>query len=105
MPDWSIKIVPTVSGKGATFVPAVLNAQQDDLVGWNNTTKDTHQIGLPNEPTTGLAEDFVTNPIPPNESSRPGYDTANLGTINYYCLTHPDEPTERGQIVVTPVPE
>lgn len=101
MPDWSIKIVPSGSGKGVQFVPPVLNAQQDDLVSWNNTTNDTHQIGLPNDPVTGLVEDFVTKPIPPNESSRPGYDTAKLGTINYYCLIHP---TERGTIVVTAVP-
>lgn len=101
MPDWSIKIVPSDTGGGAKFDPPVLNAQQDDLVSWNNTTNDTHQIGLPNDPLTGLAEDFVSDPIPADESSRPGYDTATLGTINYYCLIHP---TERGTIIVSEVP-
>jgi plastocyanin len=112
MPDWSIKIVPSDTGAGAAFEPDLqgakqgdpLQAQQDDLVSWNNTTKDSHQIGLPNDPLTGLAEDFVTDPIPAGGSSRPSYDTAVLGTINYYCLTHPTEPTERGTIVVSAVP-
>jgi len=49
MPDWSIKIVSTDAG--AAFVPGLqgakpgdpLQAQQDDLVTWNNTTDETHQ--------------------------------------------------------------
>jgi plastocyanin len=108
MPDWSIKIVSSDNCDGATFDPPVLNTQQDDLVSWNNTTKDTHQIGLPHDPLTGLAEDFVSDPIPANQSSRPGYDTAPQATpedfpvtITYYCLIHP---SERGTIIVSAVP-
>jgi plastocyanin len=106
MPDWSIRIVPSDTGEGAMFDPPVLNTQQDDLVSWNNTTNDTHQIGLPNDPLTGLAEDFVSEPIPADESSRPGYDTATNATsfpvtITYYCLIHP---SERGTIIVSAVP-
>ena len=49
MPDWSIKIIP--SAHGAAFVPDLhgaqpgdpLRTQQDDLVTWNNTTRDSHQ--------------------------------------------------------------
>lgn len=110
MPDWSIKIVPSDTGGAAEFDPPVLNAQQDDLVSWNNTTNDTHQIGLPYDPhpLTGLVEDFVSDPIPPDQSSRPGYDTAPNAastdfpvTITYYCLKHP---LERGTIIVSAVP-
>lgn len=112
MADWSIKIVPSGTGTGAAFVPDLqgaqpgdpLQAQQDDLVSWNNTTKQSHQIGLPNDPLTGLAQTFVSDPIPAGESSRPSYDTGQIGTINYYCMTHPTEATERGTIIVTAVP-
>ena len=109
MPDWSIKIVPSDSGVGAAFVPDLqgyqqgdaLPAQQDDLVSWNNTTKDTHRIGLLNDSATKLAGTFETDPIPAGESSKPSYDTAQLGTITYYCMIHPKE---SGTIIVTAVP-
>ena len=46
----------------------------------------------------------MSDPIPAGDSSRPAYDTSQLGTINYYCLIHQTELTERGTIVVTAVP-
>lgn len=113
MPDWSIKIVPSDSGVGAAFVPDLneaqqgdpLLAQQFDLVSWNNTTNDTHQIGLPNDPLSGLAV-FETEPIPAGRSSSPLYNVAQPNvspsppawTITYYCLLHP---SEKGTISAT----
>jgi hypothetical protein len=118
MPDWSIKIV--LDDKGKTwFLPDLqggkgepLNAQQDDLVSWNNTTEDTHQPWPTNDqynpvdPSTvprGSAT-YMSDPIPAGDSSRPAYDTSQLGTIYYCCLIHQTELTERGTIIVSAVP-
>ena len=120
MPDWSIRIVPSKSGVGAAFVPDLndaeqgdpLQAQQDDLVTWNNTTQDTHQPWPtdnqyspldPSKVQRGTAA-YMSDPIPPGESSRPNYDTSQLGTIYYCCWIHPKETSERGTIIVTAVP-
>lgn len=121
MPDWSIKIVPSSSGGGAAFVPDLqgakqgdpLLAQQDDLVTWNNTTQDAHQPWPTDSSYNPLPDskvlprgsaNYLSDPIPPGESSRPSYDTANLGTTYYCCLIHKTETSERGTIIVSAVP-
>jgi len=114
MPDWSIKIVPSVSGGGASFVPNNLVAQQDDLVTWNNTTNETHQPWptdanyKPKDVKPGSPE-YLSNEIPAGGSSRPSYDVAqpaavapakppNEWTVYYYCSKHPNVVSERGTI-------
>ena len=123
MPDWSIKIVSTGSGARAAFVPDLvgakpgdpLQAQQDDLVTWNNTTKQTHQPWptdshykpLPDSQVPRGSANYLSDPIPAGQSSRPSYDVAQpddepeTWTVYYCCKQHP---TERGKIIATVVP-
>lgn len=122
MPDWSIKIVPSGSGGGAAFVPDVqgakpgdpLQAMQDDLVTWNNTTNEAHQPWQTDSAYQPLSEAWVkahpdlymSDSIPAGESSRPSYDVSQPGglpppkawTIYYYCKAHPTVKSERGTI-------
>jgi hypothetical protein len=115
--DWNIKIIP--SGTGAEFQPNLpnakpgdpLNARQSDIVSWGNRTNQVHQpwptVGNdPNgdpvpKPASGDPPGYLSDPIPPNDSSRPQFVVpGNPGdTINYCCYYHP---TERGQIIVVP---
>jgi hypothetical protein len=128
MPDWSIKIVPASSGGGAAFQPDLhgakpgdpLQAQQDDLVSWNNTTQEVHQPWQTDSNYQPLSEAWVathpflymSDPIPAGMSSSPSYDVAQPGdqpppqswTIYYFCKTHPTRTTERGTIKATVVP-
>jgi hypothetical protein len=129
MPDWSIKIVSANSGSGAAFQPDLhgyqqgdaLIAQQDDLVSWNNTTGDTHQPWPTDSSYNPLSEavvmprgsaNYLSDPIPAGESSRPSYDVAqpvtspppNSWTVYYYCKLHPTIETERGTIEATTAP-
>jgi plastocyanin len=120
MPDWSIKIVPSGRGKAAAFVPDLqgakagdpLQAQQDDLITWNNTTNRTHHPWptdsnynpLPASQVSVALANYLSDSIPGHESSRPSYDAAQLGTIYYCCLTHKSVKSERGTIVVSAVP-
>ena len=123
MPDWSIKIVSTGSGAEAAFVPDLqgakpgdpLQAWQDDLVTWNNTTHATHQpwptdasyTPLPDSQVPRGSADYLSDTIPAGESSRPSYDVAQptgnpqSWTVYYCCKLHP---TERGTIVATVIP-
>jgi len=127
MADWSVKIVPSYSGTGAAFIPDLqgyqqgdpLQAQQDDLVTWSNTTNDTHQP-WPTDASYNLLPDsqvlprgsanYLSDPIPAHESSRPSYDVVqpsgkpNTWTIYYCCKLHPTVKTERGTIQATEVP-
>lgn len=114
MPDWSINII--TSGGGAAFVPAVdgakpgdpLNTMQDDLVTWNNKTKQTHQPWPATQSGSPLPDDqvprnsplYLSDPIPGGESSRPTYDVSqptdatpppSVWTVYYICKLHPDE--------------
>jgi len=121
MADWSIKIVPAASGHGAEFVPDLdgfgpgdpLPAQQDDLVTWGNMTDDTHQPWPTDSSYQPLSEavvlprgsvNYLSDPIPPQESSRPSYDVSqpstkpNAWTVYYFCKLHPDVESERGTI-------
>lgn len=123
MPDWSIKIISTSAG--AAFVPDLqganpgdpLQAQQDDLVTWNNTTGDSHQPWPTDSsydplPAERGSANYLSDEIPPGESSRPSYDVAqpvtdpppDNWTVYYYCKLHPTVETERGTIEATTVP-
>ena len=127
MPDWSIKIVQT--GSGAAFVPDLagakpgdpLQAQQDDLVTWNNITNDSHQPWpsdanynpLPDSQVLPRGSaNYLSDVIPPQSSSRPSYDVAQPAgppppptwTVYYCCKLHPGVASERGTIVGTVPP-
>jgi hypothetical protein len=115
MPDWSIKIVHEAGA--TTFEPAQQNAWQDDLVTWNNTTDVTHQPWptdqvynpLPDSEVTRGSANYLSDPIPPHQSSRPSYNVQGSDlspppsswTIYYCCKLHPNE---RGTIEATAVP-
>ena len=110
--NWSITITPPlVEGGPAVFTPdligakpgAPLQAGNADIISWNNRTPDLHQpvaLGPNNQP---LPEDqakaaglYLSDVIPPNQSSRPGYVTTALTTgqvltINYTCAVHRNE--------------
>jgi hypothetical protein len=118
MPDWTIKIVPSGSGKGASFAPGAQAAQQDDLVCWNNTTKETHQPWPTDENYNPLdvargSAEYLSDAIPPGQSSRPSYDVAQPAaspplsewTVYYYCAKHPNRTSERGTIVGSLIPD
>jgi hypothetical protein len=112
MPDWSIKIIP--ANGGAAFVPDLkgaqpgdpLQAQESDLVTWNNTTHDSHQLWQTDVNFTPFADGALCDEILPNRSSRPSYNltvpkgtkTGSTVTIYYCCKLHPQE---RGSIQVT----
>jgi len=117
MGDWTIKIA-TSDGK-TTFVADLsgakpgqpLNAQQDDLVTWNNTTNDEHQPWQTNSNYTPVANSNLSDPIPAGQSSNT-YDCASPNqkppapqtwTVYYFCKTHPDNTSERGTIIVSAV--
>lgn len=120
MPSWSIRIV-TKNGV-TSFDPPNLDAMQDDVVSWNNTTNDKHQpwqLTGPVQPgqkpdpvpdTGRFKPTYMSDPIESGDPSRPGYNVtlpklptpppANPApvTIYYYCKTHPERASERGSI-------
>jgi plastocyanin len=109
MPSWAIEIVES---KGVTsFDPKVLPAILDDLVCWNNNTKQPHQpwqtdanwVPIPADPGT---PSYMSDPIPGKtdqgtSSSQPGYDVQAGPTLYYYCALHPKNESERGTITVS----
>lgn len=120
MPDWTIKIVPAGPGVvGAKFAPGAQQAQQDDLVCWNNTTDETHQPWPTDsnyKPLTNVergSAQYLSDPIPPGRSSRPSYDVVlpsgnpapQTWTVYYCCLTHQDRVNERGVIKGSLIPD
>ena len=121
MPDWSIKIAQG-SGEGAEFVPDLkgkkagdpLECMADDLVTWNNTTKDEHQPWPADNTYTALPNDqvlprggpnYLSDIIAAGGSSRPSYDVAQpksapaQWTVYYICALHPYVESERGTII------
>jgi hypothetical protein len=116
--DWSIKISPASSGSGAVFTPDLLGAQpgdplqteNQDIISWNNRTGDSHwpwalqSNGQPyaSADAAKAAGAYLSDEIPPWESSTPGYVTTapSVGktTIDYICKLHP---TETGSIIVS----
>ena len=116
MPDWTVKIVQANSG-GATFSPGAQMTQQDDLVCWNNITTETHQPWPTDENYNPLDvarsdPEYLSDEIPPGRSSRPSYDVAQPSgspapanwVVYYYCATHPDRVSERGQLQAQQTP-
>jgi hypothetical protein len=117
--DWSIKISPGTSGTSAVFTPDLLgvqpgdplNAGNADIVSWNNRTADPHwpwaiddTTGEPyqNEQDAKNANMYLSDEIPPWESSSPGFvttaPTTGTTTINYICKLHEQE---HGSIIVS----
>ena len=107
MPDWSVRIVRNGTTTSATsFDPTNLNAMQDDLVSWNNTTEEEHQPWLldasgtpipdprkgidpnkpisdtnPLDPKSRLVSTYLSDLILPGASSRPAFDVAKPATV------------------------
>lgn len=108
--DWSITIVP--QGGSFVFQPQEQNAENSDLISWNNRTNEEHQPWPASEDWTPLPESEITkgkagctylsDPIEPWESSTPAYLCAAPLTgskpIYYVCRIHPEE---HGTIVVS----
>jgi plastocyanin len=121
MPDWSVNIVSTASGDAAIVVDLPgykqgdpLQAEQEDIVSWYNQTEDVHQLWQTDANYSPLDAASMTGPIPAGQSSD-GYPcvqpvTSPPGgsqqgwTVYYYCNRHPDNPRERGSIVLTALP-
>lgn len=137
MPDWSIKIIPNpaaTADKPALLKPDLIGAkpgdplevQEDDLVSWNNETKQPYQP-WPTDgsykllPVNGLTpppapppfslpspSGYLSDMIPGNLSSTPAYDVVmpTTGNVIYYCLIDASgKPTKVcGQIIVSAIP-
>jgi len=113
MADWSVNIIQTRSG--ASFVvdyPGAkqgqpLNASQDDLVSWYNQTDDVHQPWQTDANYNQAGGSAMAPAIPAGQSSDT-YDCAMPAkppqqaqwTVYYACKNHPNNPLERGTIVV-----
>lgn len=112
MPDWSIKIIETyniganVPEEHVTaFDPVNLDAMQDDLVTWNNTTGEEHQPWMldangnpvpdprkgidptkpisdtnPLDPKSRLVPTYMSDLILPGASSRPSFNVYKPAT-------------------------
>src|SRR5437588_3293844 len=111
MADWSVKIVDI--DEVVAFVPDFpnakqgdpLQAQQDDLVSWNNITDNVHQPWETDSQYNPKTSSNLSDTIPPRQSSN-WYDCAqpatnpNTWTIYYYWSQHPSNEKERGTIEV-----
>jgi hypothetical protein len=110
--DWSITIA---SSGDSAFQPKSQDAENSDLISWNNRTGQQHQPWpatadyqpLPDSDITKGAAgcNYLSDVIEPWESSSPAYVCAapltGSTTIYYVCKIHPDEPREQGAIVVS----
>ena len=117
MADWLVNIVTGASGD-AEFVVGLpgaqqgqpLQADQDDLVTWNNETDDEHQPWQTDEDYDPVEASDLSDLIKPGQSSD-NYDCAQPSgsppqwTIYYYCNRHPYNPKERGSIQVAALPQ
>src|SRR5437762_2431653 len=124
MADWSIRIVPASSGRGAAFAPNItgygpgdpLPVQEGDMISWNNITGDEHQPWPTDSHYNPLSEaevlprggpNYLSDPIPGGDPSRPAFVIKQSSVINqpgsspdswtvyYYCKLHPDIQTEQ----------
>lgn len=116
MSDWMIKIVTSDNG-AAAFVPdfrgakqgTPVEAEQEDNIGWSNQTNDVHQPWLTDANYKPFAQSNLSAPIPAGQPSN-SYaclkmdNAARQWTIHYYCKLHPNNPQERGSIIVTALP-
>jgi hypothetical protein len=138
MADWSIRIIPNpnrIADRPILLVPDLvdaqpgdpLEAQNDDLVSWNNETGQPYQPwptdALGNlEPVGGKTPPpapppfplpspdlYLSDMIPANLSSSPAYNVVMpaSGSIVHYCLIDANgNPTKvRGQIIVSAIPQ
>jgi plastocyanin len=116
MADWLVNIVLLPSGETAFIIgfPGAqqgqpLQADQDDIVSWYNQTNDVHQPWQTNSSYVPLAQSSLSDPIPAGQPSDI-YDCAQPSgnpqrwTMYYGCKQHPNNPKERGSIVVTALP-
>ena len=126
MPDWSIKIIPNpaaTADKPALLKPDLVGAkpgdplevQEDDIVSWNNETKQPYQPWPTDSsykllPVNGL----IPPPAPPTFPlpSPPGYLSdmipGQLSSTPAYSVVMPAKgnPTKVcGQIIVTAMPQ
>jgi hypothetical protein len=116
MPDYLVNIVASESGD-AEFVPAFrgagqgqpLEVNQEDLVSWYNQTNDAHQPWQTDSGYNPLAQSPLVDAVPAGQPSntypctQPG-GSPQVWTVYYYCNRHPDNPKERGSIIVTALP-
>ena len=136
MSDWSIRIIPNpkaTAGQPALLVPDLvgaepgdpLDAEEDDLVSWNNETDQSYQPWPSDEhgnllPVGGITPPpapapfplpspagYLSDMIPGKQSSTPAYNVvmpAN-GTI-FYCLIDAKGNATKvcGQIIVSAIP-
>lgn len=138
MPDWSIKIIPNpkpVAGQPALLVPDLvgakpgdpLQAQEDDLVSWNNTTGTAYQPWPADnqyklQPVKGITPPpapppfpipspagYLSDMIPGKLSSKPAYNVVMpaTGNVVYYCLIDAKGNATKmcGQIIVSAIPQ
>jgi hypothetical protein len=108
--NWSITITGGSENTPASFVPDVytegtpqtaLQAQEGDIISWNNQTQLTHQPWQTDSSYrigTG-ANVELCDPVASFGSSRPGFVPGDPGLIYYACKTHPNLP-EHGAINV-----
>lgn len=111
--DWTVNIIQTKSG--ASFVvdwPGAqqgqpLNASEDDIVSWYNQTNDPHQPWQTDATfTKEVADGDLTPSIPPGQPSdnyscvMPSATPVSKWTVYYHCKNHPNNPLERGTIIV-----
>jgi len=82
-------------GVGTIFNPNPLTITQFDSVFWVNETSEPHQPA----PDGGTDDQWVSKPIPPQGSSSQ-IVFENTGSFSYHCAKHPQNPTEKGVIVV-----
>lgn len=117
MADWSVKIVEI--DEVAEFIPDFpnakqgdpLQAQQDDLVSWNNTTDNVHEPWETDSNYNPKTSSNLSDTIAPGQASN-WYDCAQpktkpqprTWTIYYYCSQHPSNQKERGTIEVAVPP-
>lgn len=117
MADWLVNIVIGKSG-AAEFVVGLpgakqgqpLQADQDDLVTWNNETNDQHQLWETDANYDPVSQSSLPGLIKPGMSSdtydcaQPSWQPASW-TIYYYCSLHPNNALERGSIQVAALPQ
>jgi hypothetical protein len=116
MADWLVNIVSSKTGEAEFIVgfPGAqqgqpLQADQDDNVSWYNQTNDVHQPWQTNSSYQPLNQSNLSDAIPAGQPSD-FYDCAQPGgnpqswTIYYYCKQHPNNPKERGSIIVSALP-
>ena len=117
MADWLVNIVIGDSGD-AEFVVGLpgakqgqpLQADQDDLVTWNNETNDQHQLWETDSNYDPVSQSSLPGLVKPGMSSdtydcaQPTWQPASW-TVYYYCSLHPHNELERGSIQVAALPQ